>query len=281
MNRLPMTLTSSNLSDYNGGSAGGTSWDGDGVVVGSASLLSKATDWSAKYIILKFVGVPDKLSFNFENTIGIATQYGWHFYQSSNGKDWNLIKEYQDLLMNATGGTSSGSESNLQLDPATRYVKLEYHGNYGGRFKNVKITERKEIVPQSASTDFGLGYNGNDPTARTIKVDWYNVQPCTVTIINDAEGRFELAEGSNVINSLLDNCGTAELVVRYKHDVNTATQHTATLHIQSQDGKTADVALTGQTTPAPQTIIWRSDLTPMPIWSDEPRLSPAPESSQS
>ena len=264
-NRLPMTLTSSNLSDYNGGSAGGTSWDGDGVVVGSASLLSKATDWSAKYIILKFVGVPDKLSFNFENTIGIATQYGWHFYQSSNGKDWNLIKEYQDLLMNATGGTSSGSESNLQLDPATRYVKLEYHGNYGGRFKNVKITERKEIVPQSASTDFGLGYNGNDPTARTIKVDWYNVQPCTVTIINDAEGRFELAEGSNVINSLLDNCGTAELVVRYKHDVNTATQHTATLHIQSQDGKTADVALSGQTTPAPQTIIWRSDLTPMPI----------------
>ncbi|MBQ9427802.1 MAG: hypothetical protein IJU36_09305 [Paludibacteraceae bacterium] len=263
-NRLPMTLTSNNLSDYNGGSAGGTSWDGDGVVVGSASLLSKAMDWSAKYIILKFVGVPDKLSFDFENTIGIATQYGWHFYQSSNGKDWNLIKEYQDLLMNATGGTSSGSESNLQLDPATQYVKLEYHGNYGGRFKNVKITERKEIVPQSASTDFGLGYNGNDPTARTIKVDWYNVQPCTVTIINDAEGRFELAEGSNVINSLLDNCGTAELVVRYKHDVNTATQHTATLHIQSQDGKTADVALSGQTTPAPQTIIWRSDLTPMP-----------------
>ena len=68
-----------------------------------------------------------------------------------------------------------------------------------------------------------------------------------------------------MINSLLDNYGTAELVVRYKHDVNTATQHTATLHIQSQDGKTADVALSGQTTPAPQTIIWRSDLTPMPI----------------
>lgn len=264
-NRLPFTLTNGNLSDYNGGGSGGTSWDGNGVVVGSASLLSKATDWSAKYIILKFVGVPDKLSFDFENTSSIATQYGWHFYESSNGSDWSLIKEYQDALTNASGGTSSGSESNLQLDPATRYVKLEYHGNYGGRFKNVKITERKEIVPQSASTDFGLGYNGNDPTARTIKVDWYNVQPCTVTIINDAEGRFELAEGSNVINSLLDNCGTAELVVRYKHDVNTATQHTATLHIQSQDGKTADVALSGQTTPAPQTIIWRSDLTPMPI----------------
>lgn len=263
-NRLPMTLTSNNLSDYNGGSAGSVSWNDNGVVVGKTSMWDGPGGWEAKYITLKFVGVPDKLSFDFENTSPIATQYGWHFYQSSNGKDWSLIKEYQDALANASGGTSSGSESNLQLDPATQYVKLEYHGNYGGRFKNVNITERKEIVPQSASTDFGLGYNGNDPTARTIKVDWYNVQPCTVTIINDAEGRFELAEGSNVINSLLDNYGTAELVVRYKHDVNTATQHTATLHIQSQDGKTADVALSGQTTPAPQTIIWRSDLTPMP-----------------
>ncbi len=263
-NRLPMTLTSSNLSDYKGGSAGSVSWN-DGVVVGKTSMWDGPGGWEAKYITLKFVGVPDKLSFDFENTSPIATQYGWHFYESSNGSDWSLIKEYADALANASGGTSSGSESNLQLDPATQYVKLEYHGNYGGRFKDVNITERKEIVPQSASTDFGLGYNGNDPTARTIKVDWYNVQPCTVTIINDAEGRFELAEGSNVINSLLDNYGTAELVVRYKHDVNTATQHTATLHIQSQDGKTADVALSGQTTPAPQTIIWRSDLTPMPI----------------
>ncbi len=264
-NRLPMTLTSSNLSDYNGGSAGSVSWNDGGVVVGKTRTWDGPGGWDAKYITLKFVGVPDKLSFDFENTSSIATQYGWHFYQSSNGKDWSLIKEYADALTNASGGTSSGSERNLQLEPATQYVKLEYHGNYGGRFKNVNITERKEIVPQSASTDFGLGYNGNDPTARTIKVDWYNVQPCTVTIINDADGRFELAEGSNVINSLLDNYGTAELVVRYKHDVNTATQHTATLRIQSQDGKTADVALTGQTTPAPQTIIWRSDLTPMPI----------------
>ena len=264
-NRLPFTLTSGNLEDYNGGSKGGVSWNGNGVVVGSPDVWDKAMDWSAKYIILKFVGVPDKLSFDFENTVSIATQYGWHFYQSSNGKDWNLIKEYQDLLMNASGGTSSGSESNLQLDPATQYIKLEYHGNYGGRYKNVHVTERKEIAPKDATKDFGLGYNGNEPTMRTIKVDWYNVKPCTVTIINDAEGRFELAEGSETINSLLDNYGTAELVVRYKHDVNTATQHTATLHVEDADGNSADVTLTGQTTPAPQDIIWRSDLTPMPI----------------
>lgn len=264
-NRLPFTLTSGNLEDYNGGSKGGVSWNGNGVVVGSPDAWDKSMDWSAKYIILKFVGVPDKLSFDFENTVSIATQYGWHFYQSSNGKDWNLIKEYQDLLMNASGGTSSGSESNLQLDPATQYIKLEYHGNYGGRFKNVHVTERKEIAPKAATTDFGLGYNGNDPTSRTIKVDWYNVKPCTVTITGTDADKFVLDEGSKTINSTLDHYGTVDLLVSYKHETNSETTHTATLHIEDADGKYADVTLTGQTTPAPQTIIWRSDLTPMPI----------------
>lgn len=264
-NRLPFTLTSSNLEDYKGGGSGSITWNDGGVVVGRTSTWDGPGGWEAKYIILKFVGVPDKLSFDFKNTSSIATQYGWHFYQSSNGTDWNLIKEYQDLLMNATGGTSEGSEKNLQLDPATQYVRLEYHGNYGGRFKNVIITERKEIAPKAATTDFGLGYNGNDPTPRTIKVDWYNVKPCTVTITGADADKFVLGEGSATINSMLDNYGTAELTVSYKHETNSATSHTATLHIEDADGVYANITLTGQTTPAPQTIIWRSDLTPMPI----------------
>ncbi len=264
-NRLPMTLTSGNLEDYQGGGSGSISWNGGGVVVGSTSTLAGPGGWEAKSIILKFVGVPDKLSFDFENTSGIATQYGWHFYQSSNGSDWNLIKEYQDALMNSTGGTSEGSESNLQLDPATQYIKLEYHGNYGGRFKNVHVTERKEITPRDATKDFGLGYNGNDPTMRAITVDWYNVKPCTVTITGTDADKFVLDEGSKTINSQLDHSGTVNLMVSYKHETNSETTHTATLHIEDVDGNYADVTLNGQTTPAPQTIIWRNDLTPMPI----------------
>lgn len=264
-NRLPFTLTSGNLEDYNGGGSGSISWNGGGVVVGSTSTLAGPGGWKAKSIILKFVGVPNKLSFDFENTSGIATQYGWHFYQSSNGSDWNLIKEYQDALMNSTGGTSEGTESNLQLDPATQYIKLEYHGNYGGRFKNVHVTERKEIAPRDATKDFGLGYNGNDPTMRAITVDWYNVKPCTVTITGTDADKFVLDEGSKTINSQLDHYGSVNLMVSYKHETNSETTHTATLHIEDADGKYADVTLTGQTTPAPQTIIWRSDLTPMPI----------------
>lgn len=266
-NRLPFTLSEGNLEDYTGGSEGDVSWNDGGVLLGGASGIGiggPGWDYSAKYIILSFVGIPDVLSFDFKNANWSATQYGWHFYQSNNGSDWIPLKEYEDLLMNATGGTSEGSES-LKLNPNTRYVKLEYHGNFGGRFKNVSITERKEIVPQAATTDFGLGFNGNDPTTRTIKVDWYNVKPCTVTITGADADKFVLGEGSNTIYSMLDNYGMAELTVSYKHETNSVSAHTANLHIEDADGNYADVALSGQTTPAPQTIIWRSDLTPMPI----------------
>ena len=264
-NRLPLTsLTSSNLEDYTGGSAGDVSWDDGGVLCGGASGLAAGFNYNAKYIILSFVGIPDVLSFDFKNANLVATQYGWHFYQSSDNLNWIPLKEYEDLLANATGGTSEGSES-FKLNPDTRFVKLEYHGNFGGRFKNVSITERKEIVPKAASTDFGLGFNGNDPTTRTIKIDWYNVKPCTVTITGADADKFVLGEGSNTIYSMLDNYGTAELTVSYKHETNSVSAHTANLHIEDADGNFADVALSGQTTPAPQDIVWRTDLTPMPI----------------
>ena len=264
-NGLPMTLTSDNWKNYRSDYQGSISWDDGGLLLGNSWK-----DWSAKYIILHFTGVPDQLSFDFQNSSMIATQYGWHFYQSSTGEDgsWVVLKEYDDLLMNATGGTSEGSEQ-LALLPSTRYVRLEYHGNYGGRFKNVSISERKEIIPRAQTVDFGLGYNGNEPTTRSIALDWYNVNNCEVSIIGENADRFILAEGDEVINSLLDNYGDATLHVSYKHDVNTATTHTATLHIVEKnpngtDGQTADVTLVGQTTQAPQMIIWREDLSPMP-----------------
>lgn len=260
-NRLQMDLTQGNLSDYNGGGAGGVSWNGGGVVVGSPTAGSKAFDWDDKYVIIKFVGIPETLSFDFERTVSIATEIDWYFGQSADGKNWSTLKENDGQIF---GGVTSGSES-FHLNPDTRYVKLCYSGNYGGRFKNVRITERKEIVPKAATTDFGLGYNGNDPTPRTIKVDWYNVKPCTVTITGTDADKFVLGEGSSTINSLLDNYGMAELSVSYKHETNSETIHTANLHIEDADGNYADVSLIGQTTPAPQNIIWRSDLTPMPL----------------
>lgn len=262
-NGLPCTLTSSNWTNYRNDYKGSVSWNGGGILCGDSKW-----DWSAKYVVLSFTGVPNQLSFDFQNSSIIATQYGWHFYQSSTGNDddWQLLKEYADQLMNSTGGTSEGSET-FTLDPNTRYIKLEYHGNYGGRFTNISISERKEITPKRATEDFGLGYNGNEPTDHTIPVDWYNVNNCRVYIDGADADRFILSE--EMVYSTLNSYGTANLHVSYKHDVNTASTHTAILHIEEVKpdgtyGLSSTVTLVGQTTPAPQVIIWRNDLTPMP-----------------
>lgn len=68
-NRLPMTLTSSNLEDYTGGSAGDVLWNDGGVLLGGTSGIGiggAGWDYSAKYIILSFVGIPETLSFDFQ-----------------------------------------------------------------------------------------------------------------------------------------------------------------------------------------------------------------------
>lgn len=266
-NRLDMNLSQSNWTDYKSSNwDGNIEWQGGGVLCGSKDALSGyATNWKDKYIVLKFVGIPDTLTFDYERTVSIATDIDWYFGQSANGKDWVTLKENDTQVF---GGVTSGSEK-FGLLPSTRYVKLCYSGNYGGRFKNVKIKQRKEIVPRKDTIDFGIGFNGNDPTARTITVDWYNVNNCEVSIIGTDADRFVLAEGDEHILSLLDNYDKADLHVTYKHDVNTATTHKATLHIveknpDNSNGKTADIILIGQTTPAPQEIVWREDLTPMP-----------------
>lgn len=270
-NHVPFTLTEGNFDDYRGGTKGNVSWDNGGVLCGRASGIGiggAGWDWSAKYIILHFTGIPDTLTFDFVNANPTATQYGWHFYQSSNASDWIVLSEYADLVMNATGGTSEGSEA-LKLNPDTRYVKLEYHGNFGGRFRNIKVTERKEIAPRKDTLDFGLGFNGNDPTTRKLALDWYNVNTCRVYVDGADADRFILSDESDTIYSRLDDFGDAELTLTYKHDENSVTEHKAILHIvevnpNGTDGISKEVVLLGQTVRAPQTIVWREDLTPMP-----------------
>lgn len=265
-NRLDMNLSESNWTDYKSSNWNGdTKWQGGGVLCGSSDVWSYAGNYNAKYVVLKFVGIPDTLTFDYERTVSIATDIDWYFAQSADGKSWITLKESDSQVF---GGVTSGSEK-FGLLPSTRYIKLQYSGNYGARFKNVKIKQRKEIVPRKDTVDFGLGFNGNDPTARTITVDWYNVNNCEVSIIGADADRFVLAEGDDKILSLLDNYDEAILHVSYKHDANTSTMHKATLHIVEKNpdnsyGKSTDIVLIGKTTPAPQEIVWRDDLTPMP-----------------
>ncbi len=257
-NHVPFTITSDNKSDIVIAAENKATWDNNGYKMGDDKwILSNAPN---SYIVIALTGIPDKLSFTkkcdkYLGQLPVDGDCLFEVYESSTNGNWgNAIWSYNKK-------EESRDVTGIPLSGSTRYIKLRYYGTVYGHFNNIKITERKEIVAP-ASQDFGSGYIGNNPTERTINVDWYNVKTCTVSLTGTNADCFAIAEGSTTIASSIDNYSTAALTIRHKHEV--AGNHTATLHIESEDGKTADITLTGTTNKALQEIIWREDITPLP-----------------
>ena len=266
-NHVPFTIASGNKGDiviYNESHA---IWDNNGYKMGDNKwVLKNAPD---AYIIIGFTGIPDKLTFTKVcdyYTLGLISELPvdgdclFEVYESTTNGNWGSpIWSYNQK-------EESRNVTNVpQLQPSTRYIKLRYYGTVYGRFNNIHISQRKEIVAP-ANYSFGSATIGNAATERTINADWYNVKTCTVSLSGMNADRFELVDES--IASSLDKYGTAGIRVKYKHDV--VGSHTATLTITSADdpAKTATVTLTGTTEKAIQEIIWREDITPLPL--DEP-----------
>ncbi|GEM_PF-1859033 len=251
-NHVPATLTSANYNHFKISQSGDVTWDNNCFKLGDGGVNEDDDE-----VTISFTGIPQTLSFDQQLDKIMLSLPGFPdcwVYESSNGQDWNEI-----WYNNEREEYHNGISKNLQ--PSTRYIKFKYNGSIYCRYKNITITERKEIVAP-ASQDFGSGYIGNNPTERTVNVDWYNVKTCTVSLTGTNAAYFQIAEGSNTIASSIDNYGTANLIVRYLHEV--AGNHTATLHIESEDGKTANITLTGTTNKALQEIVWREDITPLP-----------------
>ncbi len=215
--------------------------------------------WSTleTYVIIHFTGIPDKLSFDrqLEKSLGqLPGTSNCFVYESANGTNWS-----SSPVKSFTERTEKESAQNVQLSPSTRYLKFYYQGTVRCQYKNIKITERKEIVAP-ATYEFPSGGIGDNPTVRYIPVEWYNVRTCTVTISGTDAKYFKLGAHSDTIDSHVDQYNTSNIEVSYLHEEIKKELHTATLHIQSEDGKTADVILSGETTKATQEIIWNEDL---------------------
>lgn len=254
-NHVELTINTKSVYDavYTGTHAKNVSFNNNNEI----ELSEGAFDWDDRYIDINFEGVPKKLTFEIASTKA-ATGEKWYVKESADGTNWS-----GEIWNSEAEGKDFKTINDVRnLQPSTRYLRLCYSGNYTGYFRNVKITERKEIIAP-ATHNFGSNYVGNNPTEHTIDVDWYNVQTCNVSISGANADRFELVD--NTINTSIDNYGTASIGVNYKHDV--AGVHTATLTITSSDSpaKTATVTLNGTTEKAIQDFIWREDITPLPL----------------
>lgn len=232
-------------------SSGERAWDG-GIRVGKAS---DGFDWDDKYVVIgPFEGVPYQISCTYTCS-DAATGRTWKIYQSADGDSWgsNVVLDVD----------SKGTLTSKELQPSTRYLKFLWSGNCAGYFKNISITERREVKPhESADVDCGTANHGSDPTEVKAILEWYNVKPLTCSITSEHPEAFELVTTS--IDSKLDTYKkNQEITIRGKHDV-TAGKYTGTLHVTNGTESTT-FNLTTTTTKKTPVITWKNDLSPLSV----------------
>ena len=251
-NHLPANLSTANYSDFRKTSSGTVVWDNNCFKLGDGGVNEDEVE-----VIIHFTGVPKQLSFDQTLDEILGQLPGWpdcRVYQSADGKNWGEPIWYQSDRVESHNGVK------LNLEPSTQYIKFEYNGSIYCRYKNIKITERREIAATPASLTFATA--DVDASAQTlpVQIDWYNVKTCTATIEGANAGFFQLAE-TDPIAALLDHFGTAALHVTYAYPQ--AGTHTATLKVESEDGYKVEVPLSATSLKVTPSITWKENLSPM------------------
>ncbi len=252
-NHVPFTFTQAmfNTGSIRVNNVGSNSWDG-GIKLGETS---GALNWDDKYIDIHFEGVPDKLSFNFSNS-DVATGCDQRIYQSANGSNWTEI--WKD-----TENRKNGINQTLSLSPGTRYLRFYYTGNCAGYYKNVQVTQRKELQTVRSASDWTkvttIDFGENEitvPAADQTYYLFYASAGHNVTLTTDDPAFTVVPSSLTTIGG--DQYGTTPIKVSYS----TASQHNnqnAKLTITDENGTGSTVTLKGRTNKKTPTVTWSSD----------------------
>ncbi len=217
--------------------SGSYAWD-DGIRLGEP--IGGGFNYDDKYVVIKFSGIPDKLSCSFS---GGSTGLVYQVYQSADGSNWGsaVIDE-----------TKAGS-ANKQLAPTTRYLKFLYSGNFAGTFSDIKVTELRTFSTDKSELDFGSTNKKDMPCAdQTFTFNYANVGHKVTLSTND--NHFSVSPTS-ITNIGGEKYGSQTIIVSYRTDeVHSATN--AKLIIKDELGNSKEVTLKGTTTKKAQTLEW-------------------------
>lgn len=184
-NHVTFTIDSNdkmnNVFKYSTNNADDLTWD-NGIRLGDDDWVLGSVggdkdggyDWSDKYIIIEFTGIPDTLEFSTTATAGATAGTDGLFFYVSEGKrnangeiDYTQTWEYKNADNNVKE----------KLNPDTRFVKLCYTGNLEGWFKGtdkysgVTVTELNEFIAVDAEenhiTEIDLGAKHQVGTTNT------------------------------------------------------------------------------------------------------------------
>ena len=228
---------------------------------GSSTDITKAPawDWYDKYIDVKFEGVPKTISFTTGVTSDAATAKVRTFMGAGAGNNngfWYMIEypegESANTLWTENDNANPGDISR-DLKPNTNKVRICYTGNFAGYVKNLTITERTELTASTNDIAFGDNFRvGDAATECSFTIDWYNLNPLTVTSNNP---KFVVL--TPTIASKKDSFATnVPIRIQYLHTVE-GTNDSGTITVTNTiDGKSVSVTVHGKTFKRTQTLSW-------------------------
>ena len=246
------------------------SWDNN-----TLKLNNGTTNWDDVYVVINFNGIPKDLSFDYRAGNGTAstgwTDWSappWYIHESADGTNWSSI---WDIESNSTDWKTI---SNLPLKPNTRYLKLCYSGNFDGYFRNVTVSERNELIANPTSLDFGnTAKVGDEPTTRTLALNWYNVFDLDVYVEGANANVFKAVTTS--VSASPDNYQeNVQVTVQYLHtEGGTANAELCISDVKQGGTQTLRIPMTGTTQKLQQTLSWLpnyADAEPVLPISNEP-----------
>ena len=240
-NHVTFTINSENYYNvFRYDNTGNLSWTNNGVLLGSPDVGSGVSNYDDRYYDIVFTGIPDKLSFTYERSTSIATDCDWYVKESVDGVTWSEKNVWEKE------NSKSGSVE-VPLNPTTRYLRFCYSGNYGGYFRNVKVTELEKFEADPNPLDFGTRPVGEGEQLLLLNFSHANAGRITTATIIGKDAQYFTVTPTVIPGTGRDMLGTTHLNVTFANDGEDrgSNPYEATLVITDNAGRREEVPLTG------------------------------------
>ena len=199
----------------------------------SNSIKFNTADWSDKYYDIRFEGIPDVVTFDYDADWA-ATNIEWYVRESNDGINWS------DKLGHST--SNSGSDS-VTLQSSTRYLRFCYSGNLNGYISNIEVSERFQFEATPTAIDFGTNGINHGQQKELVTFLHANAGRITKAMITGDDAKYFTVTPELILGTGRDNYGNAQLEVTFDNlgENRGATPYNATLTITDNSDKTEDI----------------------------------------
>ena len=180
--------------------SGSVSWDG-GVKFSQGGFY-----WEDSYYDIRFEGIPDKLTFNYDAQLG-ASDKEWYVCEKGSAEEEWLKTDWK--------ATNDNGSASITLRSSTRYVRFCYSGNLSATIKNIVITEKVQFKATPDLLDFVR--QGDGEPMKKVTFLHANAGRLTTAVIEGEDKDYFKVDPMNIPGTGRDLYGTAELMVYFNN----------------------------------------------------------------